>query len=261
MTMAVPIMGQGEFRNSLNAIASRTDKSNNLYGPELDDLYFLYRLARSSCAMSILEYGSGWSSWALNQALNENRESFQLEIGEKQLRHPELWAHLIIEANEQYLDISVSRLDSTEVNVLPKVAIPRVSREFSPPICEWDYLPNFAPDLIYLDGPDDDQIDGEHLGFKFQGNFTPPVFCDILKLEYFLWPETLIVIDGRTLQAKYLEENLKRNWQTYTDPFGDRTVMRLSEPLLGPIQRDIFNLRLRISNSAAVKEKPEYLRK
>lgn len=262
MNMAVSIMNQSEFLNSLNEVTQSNDISKKLYNPELDDLYFLYRLARSSCAMSVLEYGSGWSSWALNRALIENKESFQQEIGDGQkLRHPDLWSHLIIDANGEYLDISVSRLDSISVRVSPIVANPRVSKEFSPPICAWDYLPNFAPDLVYLDGPDDDQINGQYLGFSFQGNFTPPVFCDLLKIEYYLWPETLIVIDGRTLQAKYLEEKFERNWQTYTDPFGDRTVMRLSEPLLGPIQRDIFNTRLRISDISMKKEKPEYLRK
>ena len=39
-----------------------------------------------------------------------------------------------------------------------------------------------------------------------------PIGCDILKLEFFLTPGTIILVDGRGAESEFLRKNLKRNW-------------------------------------------------
>ena len=51
-------------------------ESSNSYQPEIDDLFFLYSLVKDKVVTSILEYGSGWSTYALALALNENSINF-----------------------------------------------------------------------------------------------------------------------------------------------------------------------------------------
>ena len=35
---------------------------------------------------------------------------------------------------------------------------------------------------------------------------------DIIKIEYFLTPGTIIITDGRTANAQFLKDNFQRNW-------------------------------------------------
>ena len=44
-----------------------------------------------------------------------------------------------------------------------------------------------------------------------------PMSCDILKIEYFLKPGTIIVVDGRTSNLRFLINNLQRKWSTFDD--------------------------------------------
>lgn len=49
----------------------------------------------------------------------------------------------------------------------------------------FDQLPNFTADLVYLDGPDHDQVKGEIRGFSYDDSFTQPMGSDLLYLEPF----------------------------------------------------------------------------
>ena len=41
------------------------------------------------------------------------------------------------------------------------------------------------------------------------------MICDILKIEYFLVPGTIIVVDGRTANAIYLKNNFKKKMAVF----------------------------------------------
>jgi hypothetical protein len=76
-------------------------------------------------------------------------------------------------------------------------------------------------------------------------------------IEPFLWPETIIVTDGRTANARFLASRFKRDWQIIHDPFGDRTIFRLNETPLGLISEEHINFRLTQSRKLVSKEKPQ----
>jgi len=66
--------------------------------------------------------------------------------------------------------------------------------------------------------------------------------ADILLMEPTLIPGTTILIDGRTNNARFLENNLRRDWRFRTFEEQDQTVFYLAEPRLGKVNvvgRDI----------------------
>ena len=73
----------------------------------------------------------------------------------------------------------------------------------------------YAPDLIYLDGPFNYSDTGEIRGISTNHQDRVAMSGDILAIEHFLQPGTLIIIDGRTANARFLKCNLQRNWGYY----------------------------------------------
>ena len=239
----------------------RTTDNPDLYLPEMDDLYFLYSLVREKAVTSILEFGSGWSTCVLSLALQENQEDFGAKH-KNLIRHPNPFRILTIDASRQFQEIALSRIPKSQQNNLEAITATPQLIELNGVIChKFDILPNFAPDLIYLDGPDHDQVQGELNSFRYLDSYTQPMGADILMIEPFLWPETMIVTDGRTANARFLSSRLSRNWQVLHDPFGDRTIFRLDETPLGLISEQHIIFRLEQARSQSEKELPEGSRK
>jgi hypothetical protein len=61
--------------------------------------------------------------------------------------------------------------------------------------------------------------------------------CDILKLEHFLLPGTLVLTDGRTANARFLKANLQREWRHEHDEEGDVHYFEMIEEPLGKWNR------------------------
>ena len=57
--------------------------------------------------------------------------------------------------------------------------------------------------------------------------------CDILKLEYFYTPGTMIVCDGRAANVKFLKDHFKRKWIYRNDKKNDQHIFLLNDPVLG----------------------------
>ena len=61
--------------------------------------------------------------------------------------------------------------------------------------------------------------------------------ADILTIENFLLPGTLIVVDGRTANAIFIKNNLQRDWEySYSEKF-DQHFFELIEKPLGPYNK------------------------
>jgi len=248
-------MNKNEFE-SLIKKQFKLERSS-LYEPEIDDLYFLYSLVKDKFVTSILEYGSGWSTYALVMALNENLMEFGDEH-RRSIRHPDSFKLLTIDASRKYQKGALKRIPlDLQKNITAIVSKPKLT-DFGGVICHsFEYVPNFAPDVIYIDGPDHNQVVGSINCFEYRESFTQPMSSDILMIEPYLWPETIIVTDGRTANARFLATRLKRSWQILQDPFGDRTIFRLDETPLGLISEEHINFRLEKSRKLIFKEDPK----
>jgi hypothetical protein len=77
----------------------------SLYPPIYEDLYSLYFHVRKSKVISILEYGSGWSTLALALGLSENCKLYGNYI-KTNLRHPNAFQLMTVDASEFFLKIA-----------------------------------------------------------------------------------------------------------------------------------------------------------
>jgi hypothetical protein len=76
---------------------------------------------------------------------------------------------------------------------------------FNDRVCTYyDFLPNVSPDFIYIDGPNQHGTLGDIGGISTRHKDRMPMSADILRMEHFLLPGTLIVVDGRTANARFL---------------------------------------------------------
>jgi hypothetical protein len=71
-----------------------------------------------------------------------------------------------------------------------------------------------------------------------------PMSADILRIENFLQPENLIVVDGRTANARFLKTNLRKNWGHHYFKLFDQDVFELNERPLGHINKNYMISRI-----------------
>ena len=57
--------------------------------------------------------------------------------------------------------------------------------------------------------------------------------CDVLKIEYFLTPGTILIVDGRAANVQFLKDNFSRNWAYKYVKYCDQHVFVLIEKSLG----------------------------
>jgi hypothetical protein len=243
----VPLREPSDLRAWIDAASDTASEGQTVptpYGPELDDLHHLYALVRRTAAVSVLEFGSGWSTLVLALAIDENATSYGASYD---VRHPNPFQVLSVDASAEYSARSFQRLPAAlQRRVIPHVTGARLVEYGGRWASLFDALPPFVADLIYLDGPEPGQVDGMHDGFTLEDPHGLPVAADILRLEPMLWPETTIVIDGRTANARFLRANLQRRWDHLRDPYGDRTTLFLDETPFGEISARHLAARRRL---------------
>jgi hypothetical protein len=221
------------FTNEQLVSSNKAERENKLDPPEFSDLYFLYKTTRESYAVSILEFGSGYSTLIFSIALYQN----YLQFGQEYLRkctHPNPFQLLTIDGSSYFLETSLKRIPEEIQKFVTghnsQVELFEFGGSGGQIANRWTDLPNFSPDLIYIDGPDPEQITTKINGYKSE-NFSLPMSADILQREYFFWNGTQIIMDGRGANAEFLRLNLKRDWHYFKDNFNDRHIFKLnSEP-------------------------------
>jgi hypothetical protein len=205
------------------------------YSAELDDLVRLHYLVTSRKVTTILEFGVGKSSIVFDHALklNKQRCSSYVEIN---LRRSNPYQCFSVDNNEEWIKVC----ENTAATNLVKYHHSQCSiSTFNGRICTYfDDLPNVCPDLIYLDGPDLFSPDGNVRGVTTNHPDRLPMSADILAIEHFLLPGTLLVVDGRTANARFLKTNLQRDWSYFHHEDFDQHYFELTEKPLG-----IYNQR------------------
>ena len=102
-------------------------------------------------------------------------------------------------------------------------------------------LPNINPDLIILDGPDQKLIKGKSNNINFKDKSFTPIQNNILKMESFLIPGTIILIDGRTNNAHYFRKKLYRKWSYRHIKLIDQHIFELKDPPIGDYNKKVLN--------------------
>ena len=207
------------------------------YPPDLKLLYRLYQLIVLNKRTTLVEFGSGWSTIIFASALNENKKRYTKEL--KKLRRNNPFELFVLEDIPKYRKINIKNCKkftkNNKINIKihwlkSKVKMVNYNGMFA---TEYQNLPLCSPDFIYLDGPSQFSIKNKINNFSTAHKDIVPIGCDILKIEYFLTPGTIIVVDGRSANAKFLKDNFKRNWKYFKDPNFDQYVFLLDDPVLG----------------------------
>jgi len=238
---SLPENANEKIKKSIN---SSVDPENKIaFPPELDDLCRLHYIVRSRKVTTILEFGVGKSTIIFADALRLNRQKY-FDYTSVNLRRKNLYECHSVDNYEEWISECESKfpkdlINSSYINFyLAKLEM----NMFNNRVCTYyDPIPNICPDLIYLDGPDQFSPEKDIRGISTRHQDRMPMSGDILSFEHFLQPGTLIVVDGRTANARFLKNNFQRNWgYTYSVDF-DQHFFELQEDPLGKYNNEMIN--------------------
>jgi len=203
---------------------------------ELDDLIRLHYLITSRKVTTILELGVGKSTLVSDHALEQNKSNYG-DFVNKNLRRSNPFECHSIDNNKEWIEATKS--NNPFIKNVTFHHCPCNVTTFNGRICTlYDNFPNICPDLIYIDGPDQFSPIGNIRGISTNHPDRLPMSADVLTFEHFLLPGTLIVVDGRTANARFLKANLQRDWDyNYSEEY-DQHFFELKESPLG-----IYNKR------------------
>ena len=206
----------------VKASNEKENKVNNMerlkpWAPKLEQLYLIYQIVILNKRLTILEFGSGWSSLIFISALNELRKKHYNRV--KLFRKNNPFSLFAVDNEKKYLSVSKERA----VNFIKKNKITSqakflysdvVMTKYNDHIAtEFKKLPACNPDLIFLDGPGQFKVKGNINNITTTHKDIMPMSCDILKIEFYLAPGTIIIADGRGANCEFLRLNFKRKWK------------------------------------------------
>lgn len=186
--------------------------------------------------LNILEFGSGSSTVIFSHSLNKNKLKY-LKIVKDKIRRVAPFTMISIETYKKFAKITANILKDNlgkKANNC-KIFLSKVNMTtFDGRICtEYSRLPKFSPDFIYLDGPDQRNVSGKVNNISTDYGDYFPMSCDILKIEFFLTPGTILVVDGRAANAEFLKKHFIRNWSYKYIKEVDFHIFILTEKPLG----------------------------
>jgi len=214
------------------------ENSKKVYAPVLKDLYYIYKTILHYKRINVLEFGCGYSSAIIKKALSQNKSKFK-KINFSNLGFRNQFIHIMIDDQKKYMEITKKRNNKIKdlENIEQSYFFSKCRMtKFNDRICtEYENLPNFIPDFIYLDGPNLEEIKGSENGINFSKNldFTP-MSCDILKFENILLPGCIIIVDGRGSNVNFIKSNLYRNWEYFYNSESDQHFFKLNDKSVGP---------------------------
>lgn len=243
------ILGQDEIpqepqKKIFKNINASVDPTNQIpYSAEFDDLSRLHFLVRKRKVSTILEFGVGKSTSIFADALLKNKNNFN-EYFVNNLRKKNLFEIHSIDNYKKWIDECLNNISSKfiEKGVVNMHFSSLITGEFLGRVCTYyEQLPNISPDLIYLDGPDQFSAKGDIRGISTRHQDRFPMSADILSFEHFIHPGTLIIVDGRTANARFLRTNLQRRWSYYYSENWDQHFFELLEKPLGKYNKSMID--------------------
>ena len=205
------------------------------YPPMLVDLYRLYKFITLNKRTTILEFGSGWSTLIISMALNENKKKYHKDV--LNLRRNNPFELFVLENKRKFLNDTKFKVNKFCKNSKSKinwhfseVYMDQINHRYC---TQYKSIPLCNPDLIYLDGPNLFTTKNKINNFTIDNKDLMPMVGDIIKIEYFLTPGTIIITDGRSANAQFLKDNFKRKWIYLYDKNFDQHIFYLNADCLG----------------------------
>jgi hypothetical protein len=214
--------------------------------PQIEDLARLHRLVRARMATTVLEFGVGFSTLVLADALAKNEADYRALPNPPRLRNSMAFQLFSVDASEHWVGEARRRLPPA---LAPRchIALSRVvAGTHLGRLCHYyEKLPNVVPDFVYLDGPAPADVEGAVNGLDFSIDERTVMAADLLLMESTLLPGAFILVDGRTNNARFLARNFQRPFRHRYDRKADITTFELVEPPLGRHAVDLVAARRR----------------
>lgn len=205
------------------------------------DLARLHLLITTRKCLNVLELGSGFSSLVIAHALKINSDYYH-GILPSSLRRQNPWHLDSIDESENWLNVTKSRIPiDLEHYVTFHCSRVSLGTFADRPVTYYHDLPNNAYDLIYVDGPSQySHGETDLLGFSTYGYGRMPMSADILRIEHFLQPGTMVLFDGRSANARFFETNVQKKWMKLTSRLCDQTLFIEKSEVLGKYNREFL---------------------
>lgn len=204
------------------------------FPPDTDDLIRLHKLIRRRKSFTVLEFGVGYSTIIIADALKKNESDWSILSKKPEIRNRFMFKLFSVDASKNWIENIKNRF--------PPHLIDRVHFHYSEvevgtfngQLCHYyKKLPDIVPDFIYLDGPSAKDVKGNINGLSFQCEERTVMSGGLLLMESTFLPGTFVIVDGRTNNARFLKRNFTRNYEIKYDSEGDVTTFELLEERLG----------------------------
>lgn len=211
------------------------------YIPDILDLARLHKLVRMRKCINVLEFGSGYSTIVIADALKKN--SINPVSSDILKRRSEPWKVFSLEESKYWATKTRDRFPHYLSKFAEIIESDISIDDFnSRPATFYSKIPNIHPDLIYIDGPSQYGIGNlDKFGFNTDTVDRMPMSGDVLRLENFLLPGTLILFDGRTSNSRFILNNFQRKWKYRYSPRFDQTLLIQNEKPVGSDNRKLLN--------------------
>ena len=202
--------------------------------PQAEDLVRLHKLIRRRKCFTVLEFGVGYSTVVIADALQKNERDWQTLGSSPEIRNRFMFQLFSVDASAQWLEQVQAKLPSTLKDRVHLHFSEVEIGTFNGQLCHfYKTLPDIVSDFIYLDGPSPKDVQGEFRGMSFQCDERTVMSGDLLTMESTFLPGTYILVDGRTNNTRFLQRNFKRAYEVQWDRKGDVTTFELKEERLG----------------------------
>lgn len=206
--------------------------------PQYADLARLHQLVTSRRVFTILEFGVGFSTIVLAHALAQNKKTWEKAKIDMDFRVAYPFKVFSVDSSQKWMQV-VKKMIPVELREYVEISYSPVEAGlFNGRMCHfYKTLPDVIPDFIYLDAPDPLDVANSVNGMSWKNKERTVMSGDVLPMEPMLLPRTLILVDGRTNNVRFLQNNLQRNWKIHHDVEGDVTTLELDEAPLGKINK------------------------
>lgn len=206
------------------------------FKPEVIDLCRLHRFIMERKRTTVLEFGVGWSTWVVADALCKLKSKYVDDVDNLRRNNP--FELHVVDDEEEFLRISESRIPESLKRFVTFHEVAASMGVFNDRICSYyDYLPHVSPDFVYVDGPNQFSVKSDVGGWSTRHKDMMPMSGDLLRIEHFLTPGTVVVFDGRAANARFVKANLQRKWDYVYEEEYDQHVFELNEDPLGKYNR------------------------
>ncbi|MGN1063437.1 MAG: hypothetical protein ACI4QM_03860 [Alphaproteobacteria bacterium] len=214
------------------------------FPPVKQDLVQLHKLIRENHFFTALEFGVGYSSIIICDALYKNQQDFERLNPQPDIRNRYKFQLFCVDSSFKWIWNIKKKIPPHLKNRL-HISHSRLKiGTYQGQVCSYyKKLPDIVPDFIYLDGPDPQKVHGTLNGLSFRCWERTVVAADLLLMESTFLPGTCILVDGRTNNARFLQRHFTRNFKCTWNKELDTTLFQLDEERLGPyniLGKDLF---------------------